>query len=71
MIKYKNEDLYAIAQLLSGNGSIDLPKSIKINETDLYECCYDMKLDTIILDENDYGVDVFTEFLNRKRQILI
>jgi len=65
MIKYKNEDLYAIAQLLSGNGSIDLPKSIKINETDLYECCYDMKLDTIILDENDYGVDVFTEFLNQ------
>lgn len=65
MMKYKNEDLKAIARLLSGYGSIDLPKSIKINETDLYECCFDMKFNTLILDENDYGVDVFANFLNQ------
>ena len=62
-MKYKNEDLKAVALLLSGDKSMDIPSSIKINEEGLYECCFDMKFNTLILDENDYGVDVFTKFL--------
>ena len=37
---YKIDDLKNIAKLLSGLGSVDLPESIKIDETALYECCY-------------------------------
>ena len=52
-MEYKIDDLKNIARLLSGLGSVDIPESIKIDETALYECCYDMGWKTSILDDNN------------------
>lgn len=38
-MEYEINDLKNIARLLSGLGSVDLPESIKVDETALYECC--------------------------------
>lgn len=65
MMEYRVDDLKNIAKLLSGSGSINLPESIKIDETALYECCYDMEWDSSVLDEHDYQLNVFVEFLHQ------
>lgn len=52
-MEYKIDDLKNIARLLSGLGSVDIPESIKIDETALYECCYDRGWKTSILDDNN------------------
>ena len=64
-MEYKIDDLKNIAKLLSGLGSVDLPESIKIDETALYECCYDMGWETSILDEGNYNIDILTGFLRQ------
>ncbi|MCY6371241.1 protein kinase domain-containing protein [Clostridium ganghwense] len=60
---YNKSDLKNIAKLLSGAGNVMLPELIVIDETALYECCYDMQLDTSILDNHEYQLDVFLKFL--------
>ncbi len=62
-MEYKNDDLKNIAKLLSGLGNVDLPESIKIDETALYECCYDMDWETSILDESNYNLEILIKFL--------
>lgn len=62
-MEYKIDDLKNIARLLSGLGSVDIPESIKIDETVLYECCYDMGWGTSILDDNNYSVEILSGFL--------
>ena len=41
-MEYKIDDLKNIAILFSGLGNVDLPENIRIDETALYEYCYDM-----------------------------
>lgn len=62
-MEYKFDDLKNIAKLLSGSGSANLPECIKIDENDLYECCYDMGWKTSILDEGNYNVEILIAFL--------
>lgn len=62
-MEYEINDLKNIARLLSGLGSVDLPESIKVDETALYECCYDMEWETSILDSNNYSVEILIAFL--------
>ena len=38
-MEYKIDDLKNIAKLLTGLGNVELPESIEIDETALYECC--------------------------------
>lgn len=64
-MEYKIDDLKNMAELFSGLGSVDLPKSIKIDEAALYECCYDMGWETTILDESNYSEGVLTGFLHQ------
>ena len=61
-MEYKIDDLKNIAILLSGLGNVDLPENIRIDETALYEYCYDMGWKTTILDDNNYCVEIFTTF---------
>ena len=62
-MEYKIDDLKNIAILLSGLGNVDLPENIRIDETALYEYCYDMGWKTTILDDNNYCVEIFYDFL--------
>lgn len=64
-MKYRIDDLKNIARLLSGLGSADIPESIKIDETALYECCYDMGWETSILDDNSFSVEILSVFLRQ------
>ncbi|MCR1843269.1 protein kinase domain-containing protein [Murimonas intestini] len=61
-MEYKIDDLKNIARLFAGLGSVDLPESIKIDETALYECCYDMGWETSILDNNNYSIEILSSF---------
>lgn len=47
-MKYRVDDLKNIVLLLSGLGSVNLPEIIKIDETALYECCYDIGWETAV-----------------------
>lgn len=49
-MEYEFNDLKSIARLLSGLGNVDFPESIKVDETALYECCYDMEREILTLD---------------------
>lgn len=60
---YNKGDLKNIAKLLSGAGNLILPELIVIDESALYECCYEMQFDTSILDKQEYRLEVFIEFL--------
>ena len=62
-MEYKIDDLKNIAILFSGLGNVDLPENIRIDETALYEYCYDMGWKTTILDDNNYCVEIFYDFL--------
>ncbi len=62
-MEYKIDDLKNMARLLSGLGNVDLPESIRIDETALYECCYDMGWKTTVLDDNNYSVGILSDFL--------
>ena len=64
-MEYKIDDLKNIAKLLTGLGNVELPESIKIDETALYECCYDMGWETSILDESNYNVEILAGFLRQ------
>ncbi|MBY7024004.1 MULTISPECIES: protein kinase [Clostridium] len=62
-MEYNNKDLENIAKLLMGTGSSMLPEQIIINESVLYEYCYDMLMDTSILDNQEYNLNTFFKFL--------
>lgn len=64
-MEYKIDDLENIAKLFSGLGNINLPKSVILDETALYECCHDMGWETSILDANTYTLEVLIRFLHQ------
>ena len=62
-MNYCYDDLKNIAKALLGAGKITLPEIIILNETNLYEICYDMQLSTSVIDEQEYKLDTLSTFL--------
>ena len=62
-MKYNVNDLLEIAKLLSGTGSMQLPKCIEVNETTLYGFCFEYNISTEFLDDNTYCLNIFARFL--------
>lgn len=62
-MKYKREDLSNIARLFMGDGEMNLPSYIRINEQYIYEICYDLNINTNIIDSGSIDTDTFSLLL--------
>lgn len=60
-MNYKKSDLKHIASILCGSKRMDVPEDIFLEESNIYEICYDLNIDADFLYRDNINVEKETE----------